>query len=239
MENLKKVAIMQPYFFPYIGYFQLIAAVDLFIVHDRVKYVKKGWINRNRILRDGTDAVISLPIMHDSDALDIRDRRVATDFDRDHLLNRIRESYRRAPFFAQTMPLVESVIRREESNLFQRLLHGVNAVCAHIGIKTPIVPASSIAIDHSLRSQDKVIALARAVHAGVYINAIGGVELYDSAAFRRAGLELRFLRSQHFEYPQFGKPFVPWLSIIDVLMFNPLSAIQERMVTGYDLVTNE
>ena len=72
-----KVAIMQPYFVPYIGYFQLIAAVDLFVLHDRVKYVKKGWINRNRILQDGSDAVISLPISHDSDTLDIRDRRVA------------------------------------------------------------------------------------------------------------------------------------------------------------------
>lgn len=230
---------MQPYFVPYIGYFQLIAAVDLFVLHDRVKYVKKGWINRNRILQDGSDAVISLPISHDSDTLDIRDRRVAPDFDRDRLLNRVREAYRKAPCFQQTMPLVESIVRHEDADLFQYLRHGVSCVCEHLGISTPIVPASTIAIDHSLRAQDKVIALAKAAGADTYVNAIRGMELYSAESFREAGLRLRFLRSRPFEYPQFGKPFVPWLSIVDVLMFNPVAAIREQLTTGYELIVNE
>lgn len=229
---------MQPYFVPYIGYFQLIAAVDLFIVHDRVKYVKKGWINRNRILHDGADALISLPIRRDSDALDIREREIAQDFDRDHLLRRIGETYRKAPFFAETMPMVEAIVRYPDANLFRFLLHGITTACAHLGIGTRIVPASTVPIDHGLRAQDKVIALAREVGADTYVNAIGGLTLYQADAFRDAGLDLRFLQTRTFEYPQFGKPFVPWLSIVDVLMFNSLASLAERIATGYDLVTN-
>ena len=97
-----KLAIMQPYFLPYIGYFQLIAAVDQFIVYDNIKYTKKGWINRNRLLQNGTDTVFSIPLSKDSDALDIRERQIAADFRRDKLLKQIAEAYRKAPYFGQT-----------------------------------------------------------------------------------------------------------------------------------------
>jgi hypothetical protein len=138
------------------------------------------------------------------------------------------------------MPLVEAVVRHEEPNLFRFLLHGLAAVCGHLGISTRMVPASTIPIDHSLRAQDKVIALAQAVGAHTYVNAIGGTELYDADAFGNAGMRLRFLRSLPFEYPQFGMPFVPSLSIIDVLMFNSPAAIAGRLAPGgYDLVTND
>lgn len=215
-----KVAIMQPYFFPYIGYFQLIAAVDLFIVYDNIKYTKKGWINRNRILQNGKDVMVSLPLKHDSDALDVCERELAADFTGEKMLNQIREAYRRAPYFSRTFPLIEQVLRGDDRNLFGFLHHALVKTCAHLGITTRITKSSDVAIDHSLTSQDKVLALCEAVGARTYINAIGGMPLYSTETFREHGIDLKFIRSEAFHYPQFGHAFVPWLSIIDVMMFN-------------------
>src|SRR6476620_553139 len=112
-----KIGIMQPYFLPYIGYFQLISAVDLFIVYDNIKYTKKGWINRNSILQNRKEALISLALTSDSDFLDVRDRELAADFKNDKLLNQIREAYRHAPYFKQAFPVVEAVMHYGDRNL--------------------------------------------------------------------------------------------------------------------------
>jgi WbqC-like protein family len=231
-----RLAIMQPYILPYVGYFQLIAAVDLFIVYDNIKYTKKGWINRNRMLKDGKDVMFSLPLKGDSDALDICDRELATDFNRDRLLNQFKAAYRPAPYFAQTFPLVEEIVRYEDRNLFRFLHHSIVKTCKHLGITTEIRVSSDFAIDHDLRSQDKVLALCQAADARTYINAIGGMELYSRETFREHGIELKFIQSKLFEYPQFGKEFVPWLSIVDVMMFNSVEAIRGSLVTKYEFV---
>lgn len=231
-----KVGIMQPYFFPYIGYFQLIAAVDLFIVYDNIKYTKKGWINRNRILRDGKDATFSLPLKADSDTLDVRDRVLAPQFDRDKLLNQIVNAYRRAPCFAQTMPLIERVVHYADNNLFGFIHHSITATCKHLGITTEIRVSSEIAARHDLKSQEKVLALCAAVGADTYVNPIGGVELYSREQFQARQIELKFIRSRPLEYPQFGAGFVPWLSIIDVMMFNPAEAVRNFIATDYELI---
>jgi hypothetical protein len=228
-----KLAIMQPYFFPYIGYFQLIAAADTFIVYDNVKYTKKGWINRNRLLRNGESVVFSLPLKKDSDGLDVRERSLASDLDRDKLLNAISGAYKRAPFFDETFRLVSGVVRFEELNLFRFLHNCLKRTCEHLGICTRIVVSSDVGIDHTLRGQEKVIALCEALRATTYLNPIGGVELYSSETFAGKGIALRFLRSKPFEYPQFGSAFVPWLSIIDVMMFNPPDVV-ERWIKSRD-----
>lgn len=231
-----KVAIMQPYFFPYIGYFQLIAAVDLFIVYDNIKYTKKGWINRNRMLQNGKDVIFSLPLKNDSDALDVCQRELAADFKRDKLLNQFREAYRRAPYFSPTFALIEEVLRCEDRNLFGFLHHSIVKTCAHLGITTEIKKSSDIAIDHALTNQDKVLALCEASAARTYINAIGGRQLYASEAFRDRGIDLHFIQSRPFQYPQFGDAFVPWLSIIDVMMFNPPATVQSCIATHYEMI---
>src|SRR6476646_6270368 len=105
-----KAAIMQPYFLPYIGYFQLINACDVFIVYDNIKYTKKGWINRNRFLRNGADVLFSLPLRKDSDFLDVRERTIAPDFDPEKVLAALREAYRRAPHFGEAFAVVERVL---------------------------------------------------------------------------------------------------------------------------------
>ena len=227
---------MQPYVFPYIGYFQLIGSLDLFIVYDNIKYTKKGWINRNRMLQNGKDVMFSLPLKSDSDFLDVRDRELAADFNRDKLLDQIGGAYRRAPYFAQTFPLIEQVVRYEERNLFRFIHHSLVRTCEHLGITTEIRVSSDIPIDHDLKNQDKVLALCEAVGADTYINAIGGMELYSKDKFRARGVELKFIKSKPLEYAQFGNEFVPWLSIVDVMMFNPLGAIRECVSNNFELI---
>ena len=231
-----RVAIMQPYFFPYVGYLQLIGAVDLFIVYDNIKYTKKGWINRNRMLQSGKDVMFSLPLRSDSDSLDVRDRSLAADFNRDKFLNQLRGAYSRAPNFAQVFPMVERAVRHEDTNLFAYLHHALIRTCQHLGLTTPMRVSSTVEIDHGLKNQDKVIALAMAVGATTYVNAIGGLGLYDRDAFQAKGLELQFIRSRPFEYRQFGDPFVPWMSIIDLLMFNPLGTVRDCVSNHYQLI---
>jgi hypothetical protein len=231
-----KLGIMQPYFLPYIGYFQLIAAVDQFVVYDSVKYTKKGWINRNRFLQNGKDAMFSLSLKKDSDSLNVCDRVLASDFDRERLLNQLKGAYRRAPHFAQTFPLIELVVRYPEPNLFLFLHNSIVQVCAHLGITTRIIVSSEVVIDHHLQAQDKVLALCEALGAATYVNAIGGMELYSEEVFREEGIELKFIKSKPFEYAQFGEEFVPWLSIIDVMMFNSVDAIRTCITTNYELI---
>ena len=231
-----KIAIMQPYFFPYIGYFQLIALVDLFIIYDNIKYTKKGWINRNRFLRNGAEVVFTVPLRKDSDSLDVKDRAVAGDFDRGKLVNQLREAYRRAPHFDQAFPVVERSVMSPRENLFEYIHDSVVEVCRYLGIGTRIVSSSSLAIDPSLKAEDRVLALCKAAGASGYVNAIGGQKLYSRKEFEAQGVELKFLKSHAITYPQFGDPFVPSLSIIDVMMFNPVARIREFLETGYELV---
>jgi hypothetical protein len=226
---------MQPYFWPYSGYFQLINAVDLFIVYDNIEYTKTGWINRNRLCRNGEAAVFSLPLKKASDHLHVRERELAADFKPEKLLNQIKGAYQGAPYFAQTLPLMERVVRYQTNDLFRFLHHSIRETCGHLGIATEVRVSSSIPIDHGLRKQDKVLALCRVVGAGAYLNLIGGMDLYSKEAFQARGIDLQFIRTLPFEYPQFRRPFVPALSIIDVLMFNPVEAVQGWIASNYEL----
>ena len=231
-----KVAIMQPYFLPYIGYYQLIAAVDLFVVYDNIKYTKKGWINRNRMLQNGKDAVFSLPLKGASDSLHVCQRELAADFKRDKQLAQFEGAYRCAPFFKDIFPLLEDIINFEDPNLFSYLYNAITGTCAHLNIKTKLVKSSDVAISPDLKAQDKVIALCQALGADCYINAIGGLELYDRTEFKAQGIDLAFLKSKPLEYVQYGAEFVPWLSIIDVMMFNDPETIGATIRNGYELL---
>lgn len=227
---------MQPYFLPYVGYFQLIGAVDTFVVYDNIKYTKKGWINRNRMLLNGKDVMFSLPLKNDSDSLHVRERLLSTDFDREKLINQLSGAYRKAPFYADTFPFIESLIRFTDNNLFNYIHNSITKICAHLGLSTEIRTSSSLPIDHELRSQEKVIAICNALGAGTYINAIGGMELYSREAFKERNIKLSFLKSNILEYSQFGGEFVPWLSIVDVLMFNERNKVREITRDGYRLI---
>ncbi len=208
----------------------------MFVVYDNIKHTKKGWINRNRMLLNGRDVLFSLPLKSGSDSLDVYERELAGDFKSDTLLNQFAGAYRRAPYFEQTYPLIEQIVRHNDANLFGFLHHSIVKTCKHLGITTEIRISSGIAIDHHLKNQNKVLALCEAVGVNTYINAIGGIELYSKEIFQQKGIDLKFIQSKPFEYSQFGNPFIPWLSIIDVMMFNPLHAIQTCIATNYELI---
>lgn len=231
-----KVAVMQPYFCPYIGYFQLINAVDTFVVYDDIQYSKKGWFNRNRILLNGHDEMFTIPLKKDSDFLDVRERQVADDSlaARKKILARIDNAYRLAPRHAQVMPLLQRVFLYKGENLFDFIHFSLRELCSELGIQTPLVVSSTLGVSRALKGEERVFETVKALGADTYINAIGGRELYRPEVFAEKGIELHFIRSQAIEYPQFDHPFVPWLSIIDVMMFNEPAAIRTYL-NAYDL----
>lgn len=233
-----KLGIMQPYFFPYIGYFQLMSAVDEFIVYDNIEFTKKGWINRNRILVNGQEAWITLPLKKDSDYLDVKDRYLTDRWfkERPKMLNRIKESYRKAPQFDCVCPIIENSLFFDDFNLFNYLLNSLVQVKEYLEIQTSFTISSTIPIDHTLKAEKKVIALCRASHADTYVNPIGGIQLYSKDRFKTEGIDLCFLKANDFEYPQFNNTFIPWLSIIDVMMFNSKEKIKEYLSAYYTLL---
>jgi hypothetical protein len=226
-----KVGIMQPYFFPYIGYFQLINGVDEFVVYDNIQFTKKGWINRNRILVNSVDAYLTFPVKNDSDFLNVKDRYLADswDADRKKMINRITESYRKAPNFQAVFLLIKDCLLFEEKNLFLFLFNAIQMVMDYLDIKTKLVVSSTIPIDHSLKAQEKVISICKALNADTYINPIGGIELYSKENFELNGIQLHFIKSNPIQYTQFNNEFIPWLSILDVMMFNSKECIQNYL----------
>lgn len=223
---------MQPYFFPYIGYFQLINAVDEFIVYDNIQYTKKGWINRNRILVNNADDYITLPIAKASDFLNIKDRQLSPTWDQDQkrMLNKIREAYRKAPYFKDSFDLVAQCLTFQHPGLFEFILNSLKRTLQFLEIDTPLVISSTLPIDHSLRSEDKVLEICKSRSASTYINPIGGINLYNKDRFKDQGIVLFFLESKGQIYRQYNDSFVPWLSIIDVIMFNSVNEVKSLLL---------
>ena len=231
-----KVAIMQPYLLPYIGYWQLINAVDKFVMYDNIQFSKKGWIHRNNILLNGEKKLFSLPLKNDSDSLNIVDRFISNDSDKkiNKIIRQIESAYSNAPYFQEVFPLIKVIFQNKERNLFTYIYNSVFKICHYLQIETKIILSSTLKIDHSLKAQDKVIALSKALNATVYINPSGGTKLYEQHQFKKENIELFFLNSDINEYTQFGEKFISHLSIIDILMFNSQESIKE-MLNSYNL----
>lgn len=223
-----KAAIMQPYFLPYIGYWQLIHSVDEFVVYDNIEYVKKSWINRNRILQGDHDFLFTVPLKKDSDYLNVDKRYLSDDSEKANIktLRQIEATYKKAPEFSKVFPVIKECFEYPEKNLFSYIYHSIQTICKLLDIKTKITISSTLPIDHSLKAEQKVLAICKQLDATTYINAIGGKELYYKDRFAVEGIKLQFIQSKEIEYPQFNNKFVPWLSIIDVLMFNNVSTVQ-------------
>ena len=227
------LGIMQPYLFPYIGYFQLLSAVDRFVVYDDVTFIKQGWINRNRILINGEATFFTVPLAHKSSATAIRDTAISDAAEHrkwvEKLLKSVDNAYRRAPEFARTYPIVEQVVTRATTRVAELAVESIKAVAAALEIPTPIVETSSAYGNAHLQGEERVLAICKAEGATRYINPSGGKELYSRERFSAEGVDLRFIESRPIEYKQFGGAFVPWLSIVDVLMFNPVDRVREYL----------
>lgn len=227
---------MQPYLLPYIGYFQLIACADQFIVYDDIQYTKKGWINRNRFLRGGEPVTFTVPLQKDSDFLDIRERKVAESYAPRKLLGQIEAAYRKAPYLSDAMPVIEDVLSHETETLFSFLRYGLERTCAYLGVRTPIITSSTVKPVNGTKGQDRVIDLCKAAGAAEYINPIGGLGLYSGQEFAAHSLGLKFLRAREIVYEQFGQPFQSSLSILDVMMFNSVDRIGVLLADEFDLI---
>lgn len=228
---------MQPYFFPYIGYFQLMNMVDEFVIYDNIEYSKKGWINRNRILVNGKDTYLTLPLKKDSDFLNVRNRYLSDIWlsEKMKMLNKLTESYRKSPNFNLVYPIIEKCILLEQTNLFEFILNSLKVIQEYLDINTPVTVSSEIPIDHKLKSEKRVIAMCKAIKAKTYINSIGGIQLYRKEHFKDEGITLHFLKTGDIRYMQFNSDFVPNLSIIDMMMFLSKEEVKEHLNSSYSL----
>lgn len=229
------IAIMQPYFLPYIGYWQLISAVDIFVVYDNIQYTKKGWINRNRFLQNSKDAIFTLPLKKDSDYLDVKDRIISKDFNKQKLISQLQNAYIKAPYFKENFHIIESIIKHDSCNLFDYIYNSIIAINKTLNIQTKILISSTIGIDHSLKSQEKVIAICKKLNATKYVNAIGGIDLYSKEEFLKSGVELKFIKTNEISYKQFNNCFLKNLSILDIIMFNNIKDVQD-MLNKYNII---
>lgn len=233
-----KVGIMQPYFFPYIGYWQLINAVDLFVIYDDVNYIKKGWINRNRILVGDGDEKFHISIQKASQNRTINQLEVASNFrERRKTLRTIELAYKRAPYFKAVYPIVEEIFFNPEKMLADFLTFSLKRTAEYLGIKTKMLRSSEIDKDNTRKGQDKIIDICEMLGADVYYNPIGGKELYSSEDFRTKGIQLYFLKTEEIIYQQYKNEFVPNLSILDIMMFNSVEAVS-GILKKFSLETN-
>lgn len=230
-----KIAIMQPYFFPYLGYFQLIKAVDQFVFYDDVNFINRGWINRNRVLVGGNAAYITLSLEKASQNKKIHDIRVIGGEEK--ILKTLHYHYKKAPCFPEVFPLVENVLNNPdgEKMIAKVAAASVTEVCRYLGLTTKFEFSSEKYADtRDMGRAERLMEICKRNAAGDYINAPGGRELYSKAEFAREGIDLHFLAAKTKTYRQFGPGFIPNLSIIDVLMFNDKDRVRD-MLDDYEL----
>ncbi|AYQ35098.1 WbqC family protein [Runella sp. SP2] len=231
-----RLAIMQPYFMPYIGYLQLMNAVDKFVLYDDVNYINKGWINRNRILVNGQEYLFTIPLKDASQNKLINEIYLSNDPKwKGKLLKTIEQGYKKAPFYLTAFEVTEKIINFDAEKLSDWIAASFGVLADHLSIKTKIVPSSAIYQNTHLKAQERILDICLQEKAQHYINPIGGMELYDKTVFEEKGIRLNFIKSKPVAYAQFKNEFVPWLSVIDILMFNEVVDIQQ-FLNEYELV---
>ena len=236
-----RIAIMQPYFFPYLGYWQVMNAADRYVVYDDVNFIKGGRVNRNAILMNGQAHNINIPLIGASPNKKINEITVNPDpIQREKLIRSIEQSYARAPYFGNVMPLLREAIGNNEESLGNYLYATFQAVGEYLGITTELILSSKMEKDSSLKGKDKVLHICGLLGATEYYNSISGVPLYEPyrSQFEKAGIELKFPKLRPVVYKQFRNEFVPNLSIIDVMMFNSQEECKQ-LLREYDIVGKE
>lgn len=233
----KRTAIMQPYIFPYIGYFHLIEAADVFVFYDDVNFIKRGWINRNRILLNQQDFLFTIPVEKASQNNLIKDTPLAIDqtFTKKWFAQ-LENAYKKAPYFKTVFELIQCIHGGEHASISDYAIESIKSIYHYLG-KDLNCAKSSLLSPHTqgMDKADRLIQITLDLGYQNYVNAIGGTELYDKPYFAEKGVELSFVKSREVIYKQFDHSFVPWLSIIDVMMFNDPRAILE-MMREFDLV---
>lgn len=215
----KKIAIMQPYFFPYIGYFQLVNSVDKFVFYDDVNYIQRGWVNRNRILINGNPSYLTVPLNKASQNMLINEVRVLNGSK--NLIKTVEMAYKKAPYYNEIMPLIQQVFSKEYNFISDMAIDSVKLVSNYLGFNTVFeLSSEEYSSTKCLDRANRLIEISKLNKCVNYLNPINGQELYSKEEFRNNGIELNFIKSKEIRYAQFNNIFVPSLSMIDVLMFN-------------------
>ena len=228
-----KLAIMQPYFMPYIGYFQTMAAVDTYVVYDDVQYIKGGWVSHNNIIIGGEKKMFTIILKGASPNKLFNEVEIGDDFKKFERM--LQSAYAKAPYFSEVMPLLHTIFSYEEKSLGKFLMYSYQVLLDYWGIQTKLILSSQIEKDDNLKGQDKVIDICKIMNATYYYNAIGGQSLYDKSEFAEHGISLHFVETQLIEYKQLAKEFIPYLSIIDVLMHNSIEETK-KMLNQFKLI---
>jgi hypothetical protein len=227
---------MQPYFFPYLGYWQLLNYVDRFVIYDDVNYIKGGWINRNRILINGEPRYLTIPLRDASPNKLIYELAIAESVGwRNKLLKSVEGAYKKSPFFEEAIPVIQEIIQFNDGNLASFLSHQIIKLVEFLGIQTEVRETSRNYNNGELAGQTRVIDICRRENAKRYLNAEGGMALYDRSAFGEAGLTLQFIKMNSQEYVQRASAFVPNLSIVDVLMAVGREGVRD-LLADYSLI---
>lgn len=226
------LGVMQPYLFPYLGYFQLIQAVDRFVLYDDVAYIKQGWVNRNQVSVAGKPLLFTLPLKGASSNTLIRElvvdpaqyRPWRTKF-----LRTVGQAYARAPHAPEVLALLAAALPEEAARLAPLLAGSIRAVLQRAGCTTEVVEGALHYNNAHLHGQERILDICAQEGASTYVNAPGGRALYDHTRFREQGVALRFIQPRLEPYPQGGGPFLPGLSIIDVMMYNAPEQLHDLM----------
>jgi hypothetical protein len=227
---------MQPYFLPYLGYWQLLNYVDRFVIYDDVNYITRGWVNRNRILINGEPRYLTIPLCNASQNRLICEIGVAPSVWRSKLLRSIELAYMKSPFFNEVIPLLNKIIQRDDGNLASFVTYQISTLAEFIGIDTELRTSSRRYSNSELAGQARIIDICKRESADIYVNAEGGRLLYDSNAFAEAGLKLQFIKTNMKSYAQRSSAtFVPNLSIVDTLMAVGREGVRE-MLADFSLI---
>jgi len=228
------LAIMQPYLFPYIGYWQLIDAVDTFVIYDDVNYIKQGYINRNSILNRNKVQQFTLELIGASSNKLINEINIGNS--RKKLLKTIELNYKKAPYFKIVFPIIQEVLMQDEKNLAKFIGYSLEKISAYLEIGTKFIYSSTIEKNNLLKGEEKILEICKKMNADKYINAIGGKVLYTKSIFKERDINLQFLETDLIEYKQFTNEFIPSLSIVDIMMFNSKYEIKYNILKRYNLI---
>ncbi|WP_295482364.1 WbqC family protein [uncultured Pseudomonas sp.] len=223
----KRVVLMQPYLLPYLGYYQLLGAADLFVSYDTAQFIKNGWIERNRYLLNGEPRWFSVALEKSSHTAPILRKRISKVFDVRGILNKLANAYRKAPNAPFVLSWLQPLLEEPASSIAELNVRMLKASCDLIGVTTPIISASELGDGVGLSGQARVLELMTAVGASHYLNPSAGAFLYDSDTFSAAGMQLQLLQARLPSYQQGSHEFLPGLSILDALMFNPAHTVGE------------
>jgi hypothetical protein len=232
---------MQPYFFPYLGHFSLIASVDRWYVFDITQYTPRTWMNRNRVLhpRGGTQYV-TVPLANSSNSIRTSEARVLDPAAaRQSIVGNLTHYKRHAPYYRSVVALVQEAFdTATNQSLVELNVRGLQTVCRYLGMRFDFEVCSELdlALPTSLGAGDWAPNICSLVGATSYVNPIGGQGLFDPAEFSRRGVDLYFAKTTEFSYPTTPHQYEPYLSILDVLMWNPPVAVAAAIREHVELV---